>query len=139
MDKLKKQQSYLEALTHRCLHYAKAFWTINQKARCKILRKGVTCKLSRIRAKKFYRPRQEYPVKGCEGKAVNLRRHLAQCHKDLTLQDRQKAFDAYGKLKQESFHRTQKSKVSSTYITDSAISMIQVSSTLMCICLKCTF
>ena len=99
IDKLKKQQPDLEALKHRCLHYAEAFWTINQKARCKKLREGVTCKLCRPRAKKNFTDRAKCPVKGCEGKAVNLRRHLAQCYKDLTLQDRQKALDAYGKLK----------------------------------------
>ena len=63
------------------------------------------------------------------------------CHKDLTLQDIQKALDAYGKLKTirktlETGRLPPEAKVKSKfnrYITDSAISVIEVSSALMCI------
>ena len=96
----RQQISNIEATREMCQIYAKAYWQSYRSEQALALRQTLVCS-SRKRRQKLITKRQQHkcPIKNCAGRAVNIKRHFAHCHKHMTKEDVKNTLKVYDEMK----------------------------------------
>ena len=78
----------------------KAYWQSYKSKQALALRQTLICS-SRKRCQTFTTKcqQQKCPIKNCAGRAVNIKRHFAHCHKHMTKADMENTLKVYDEMK----------------------------------------
>lgn len=87
----------LQQKKEKCLNIAKRFCVGVSQSQKQTLRSTVISSKARVR-KGSKVGNSSCPIRGCKGVAFNIKRHMAQCHKDLSEAERNHAIALQKKL-----------------------------------------
>ena len=90
----------IEATREKCLIFAKAYWQSYRSEQTLALMQTLVCSSCK-RRQTLTTKRQQHkcPIKNCAGRAVNIKRHFAHCHKHMTKADMENTLKVYDEMK----------------------------------------